>query len=116
MVRVLIVDDSPVAAEFLRSMLEADSAIRVVAVARDGEEAITAVERMKPDVITMDIHMPRLNGFDATRTIMETCPTPIVIVSARCNVDHTAARYRKTHGRSQSRSTLARPSSLAAGG
>jgi two-component system chemotaxis response regulator CheB len=81
MITVLIVEDSPVAAEFLRAVLGSDPAIHVVGVAADGEAAVEAARRLQPSVITMDIHMPRVDGFDATRRIMETCPTPIVIVS-----------------------------------
>lgn len=80
-ITVLIVEDSPVVAEFLVAVLGADPAIRVVGVAPDGVAAVEAARRLRPAVITMDIHMPHLNGFDATRRIMETCPTPIVIVS-----------------------------------
>jgi two-component system, chemotaxis family, protein-glutamate methylesterase/glutaminase len=80
-VTVLIVEDSPVIAELLRSVLSADPAIRVVGIVGDGEAAFEATRTLRPAVITMDIHMPKLNGFDATRRIMESCPTPIVIVS-----------------------------------
>jgi two-component system chemotaxis response regulator CheB len=82
MIRALIVEDSPVAREFLVHILSSDPALEVVGTAASGEEAIKAVARMKPDVITMDIHMPGMNGLDATRRIMETNPTPIVIVTA----------------------------------
>lgn len=81
MIKVLIVEDSPVAQEFLIYILTSDPALQVVGVAQNGVEALEAVGRLRPDVITMDIHMPIMNGFDATRRIMETAPTPIVIVS-----------------------------------
>ena len=81
MIKVLVVDDSPVVREFLVHIFNSDPDIRVVGTACDGEEALDVVRRQRPDVITMDIHMPKLNGLDATRSIMETEPTPIVIVS-----------------------------------
>lgn len=81
MIRVLVVEDSPVLREFLAHVLSSDPEIQVVGTASDGEKALEAVERFKPDVITMDINMPRMNGFEATHRIMETQPTPIVIVS-----------------------------------
>jgi two-component system chemotaxis response regulator CheB len=80
-IKVLIVEDSPVAREFLTYILTSDPAIRVVGTANNGVEALEAVRQKKPDVITMDIHMPMMDGFEATRRIMETFPTPIVIVS-----------------------------------
>jgi two-component system chemotaxis response regulator CheB len=81
-IKVLIVEDSAVVAEFLTHLLNSDPAIEVVSVARDGVEGVDAAQRCHPDVITMDVHMPRVDGFEATRQIMETCPVPIVIVSA----------------------------------
>lgn len=81
MIKVLIVEDSPVVREFLIHVLSADPDIRVTGTAHDGEEALEAVRRHSPDVITMDIHMPKMGGLAATRRIMETNPTPIVIVS-----------------------------------
>ena len=81
MIKVLIVEDSPVAQEFLTYILTSDPALQVVGVAKNGVEALEKAMRLHPDVITMDIHMPIMNGFDATRRIMETVPTPIVIVS-----------------------------------
>lgn len=81
MIDVLVVEDSAVVREFLLYILGSDPLIRVIGTARDGEEALDAMSRLKPHVITMDIHMPRLNGLEATRRIMETTPVPIVIVS-----------------------------------
>ncbi|SCY61709.1 two-component system, chemotaxis family, response regulator CheB [Nitrosospira sp. Nl5] len=81
MINVLVVEDSPVVREFLVHFLSLDPDITVMATARDGEEALDFVRHRRPDVITMDIHMPKLNGLEATRRIMETNPTPIVIVS-----------------------------------
>jgi len=94
MIRVLIVEDSPTVREFLLQILCSDPAIEVVATAETGEEALQAVERFRPDIITMDIHMPRMNGFDATRRIMETHPTPIVIVSGAADAMDTAEAFR----------------------
>jgi len=81
MIRVVVVEDSPVVRDLMVNLLSSDPTLQVVGTARDGEEALEAVERLKPDIVTMDIHMPRLNGLEAARRIMETNPTPIVVVS-----------------------------------
>lgn len=91
MIKVLVVDDSPVAREFLTHILSSDSEIQVVGSASNGEEALEAVMRKKPDVITMDIVMPKMNGLEATRLIMETNPTPIVIVSGILDTEESAS-------------------------
>jgi two-component system chemotaxis response regulator CheB len=94
MIRVLIVEDSPVIRDFLQHILSADPEIRVIGTASDGQAALDAVRHQKPDVITMDIHMPRVNGLEATRQIMETHPTPIVIVSSSVVADEVSTTFR----------------------
>jgi two-component system chemotaxis response regulator CheB len=94
MIKVLIVEDSAVVREFLERILGSDPAIQVVGTANDGEEALEAVRRWQPDVITMDIHMPKLDGVEATRGIMETHPTPIVIVSGSTDPREVATTFR----------------------
>lgn len=84
-VRVLVVEDSPSVRDLLIYVLSSDPDISVVGFSQSGEEAIEAVKELRPDVITMDIQLPKMNGFDATRRIMETCPTPVVIVSGSVN-------------------------------
>lgn len=81
-IRVLIVDDSLVAREMLAQILASDDRIEVVGMARDGEEAVSAVSRLHPDLVTMDIHMPRMGGLEAVEKIMAYNPTPILVVSS----------------------------------
>jgi len=85
MIKVLIVDDSKVVQEFLVHILSSDPELQVVGIASSGSEAIELVRELRPHVITMDYHMPDMNGEEATRAIMETTPTPIVIVSGSLN-------------------------------
>src|SRR5665648_122995 len=82
MIKVLIVDDSETAQQFLLHIFSLDPDMEVVGIAKDGSEVLALVRDKHPDVITMDIHMQKMNGFEATRIIMENQPTPIVIVSA----------------------------------
>ena len=93
MINVLVVEDSPVVREFLIHILSSDPDITVIATANNGEEALDLVRRHRPDVITMDIHMPKLNGLEATRLIMETHPTPIVIVSGSESTQEVATTF-----------------------
>ena len=80
--RVLIVDDSTFMRKVLESILNSDDQLQVVGQAKDGREAVTLAESLKPDVITMDINMPHVDGLQATAQIMTTNPRPIVIVSS----------------------------------
>jgi two-component system chemotaxis response regulator CheB len=93
MIKVLVVEDSPVVREFLVHILGSVPGIRVVGTANNGEEALDAVTRTQPDVITMDVHMPRLDGVEATRRIMETQPTPIVVVSGSTDPRDVATTF-----------------------
>ncbi len=81
-VRVLIVDDSPVARDVLKSVLEADAGIRVVGMAATGREAVELTAQLKPDLVTMDLVMPGMDGMEATQHIMARHPTPILFFSA----------------------------------
>ncbi len=80
-IRVVVVDDSPTARQLLVSILSSDRDMQVVGTGATGEDAIRLVGRLRPDVVTMDIRMPVMDGLEATRQIMRELPTPIVIVS-----------------------------------
>lgn len=82
MINVLIVDDSQSVRDFLEHLIGSDPEMRIAGKVRNGYEALDFLEKSRPDVITMDIQMPELDGFETTRRIMETNPVPIVIISS----------------------------------
>ena len=84
-IRVLIVEDSRVNQELLKGLLAEETAFEVIGVVSNGKEAVDFVSRNRPDVISMDIIMPLLDGLEATRLIMHLHPVPIVIVSSLYN-------------------------------
>ncbi len=80
-IRVLIVDDSDVARSILRTLLEDQADIKVIAEARNGREAIELVEQLRPDLVTMDLNMPGMSGIEAIEHIMHHKAVPILVVS-----------------------------------
>jgi len=81
-VRVVIVDDSAVQRRFARAALEADGAMTVVGEAKNGHDAVALVDRLHPEAVLMDLHLPVMNGIEAIERIMATRPTPILVYSA----------------------------------
>ena len=93
-IKVLVVDDSPIARELLIHILNSDPEIEIIGTASNGDDAIEATKHLSPDVITMDIHMPKMDGYEATRRIMETCPVPIVIVTGSSGAEEVSLAMR----------------------
>lgn len=91
MIEVLVVDDSAFMRKVITDILNSDSEIDVIDTASNGREAIEKAELLKPDVITMDVEMPGINGIEAVEEIMGNSPVPIVMVSA-----HTKKGAEKT--------------------
>jgi two-component system chemotaxis response regulator CheB len=81
-IRVLIVEDSAVIRQFLEHIIGQDPRLEIAGAVGSAEEALRILERAAPDVISMDIRLPGMNGFEATQLIMAERPTPIVVVSA----------------------------------
>lgn len=93
MIRVLVADDSSVAREFLSHLINGTPGMQVVGAAADGREAVELTERLRPDIITMDITMPRMSGREAIERIMQTVPTPIVVVTSNTITEELRATF-----------------------
>jgi len=94
MIKVLVVDDSPVARELIVHILSSDPKIQVIGTAQNGKEALEFLKTSKPDIISMDINMPVMDGFTATRHIMEIDPIPVVIVTSAWDVKEQSTIFR----------------------
>lgn len=80
--KVLIVDDSTFFRKRLKEIVESDPTMQVVGEAKDGKEGVDLTQRLHPDVITMDVEMPVMDGITAVKEIMSKCPTPILMFSS----------------------------------
>jgi two-component system chemotaxis response regulator CheB len=81
-IRILVVDDSPFMRKSLQKMLEEAPDLRVVATARDGIDALEKIQEHKPDIVTLDIEMPRMDGLTCLKKIMADHPMPVLMVSS----------------------------------
>lgn len=94
MIRCLIVDDSPSFRQVLREILTADARIEVVAEAASGDEALAMLEAFKPDVMTLDVHMPGRSGYEVIREVMASSrPVPILVISAAADDDSAQVAF-----------------------
>jgi two-component system chemotaxis response regulator CheB len=82
-IRVLVIDDSPFSRQAITRMLEASPLVQVVGAARDGEDALRKTLDLRPDLITLDLEMPGMDGFTFLRLVMGRCPTPVIVISGR---------------------------------
>lgn len=80
-VKVLVIDDSTFALQILTDLLNSDPDLEVIGVAKDGSEALTKIAALHPDVVTLDVEMPNMNGLECLAQIMETNPLPVIMVS-----------------------------------
>jgi two-component system chemotaxis response regulator CheB len=92
-IKILIVDDSPIFQKLFTHLFRVDPELRVIGTANNGAEALAFVASQRPDVILMDLQMPVMNGYEATRRIMETDPIPIVICSASSHPDEVGKTF-----------------------
>jgi len=83
LIRVLVIDDSAFSRQAITRMLEASPLVEVVGVARDGEDALRKTFELQPDLITVDLEMPRMDGFTFLRVVMSKRPTPVIVISGR---------------------------------
>ncbi|MDF1678275.1 MAG: chemotaxis-specific protein-glutamate methyltransferase CheB [Legionellaceae bacterium] len=81
-IKILIADDSNLVCSLLSSLFSKTPGFKVVGIAKDGEAVIEMAKQLKPDLITMDVMMPKLTGYEATERIMAECPTPILVLSS----------------------------------
>lgn len=94
MIRILIVEDSDVVSLLLKAIFESEPDMQVIGRAKDGGEAVRLTQKLKPDLVTMDIRMPIMDGFQATHLIMSTNAVPIVVISSGVDDEELKIAFR----------------------
>lgn len=92
LVRILIVDDHSIVRDGLAQLIEREHGMRVVGFAASGEEAVTATQRLRPDLVIMDLMLPALNGIDATQRIICEFPGTRIIALSACHTSEQVSR------------------------
>ncbi len=82
MTKILIAEDSTLIQKLIKGILEKDKNFEIIGVSGDGEDACKKVADLKPDIVLMDIRMPKMGGMDAIKKIMSETPTPIIVISS----------------------------------
>lgn len=111
MIHVLVADDSAVARDFLTHLIDRQPDMQVIGTVKNGAEAVAAVKSLQPHIVVMDSNMPILDGFRATRQIMEEAPTPIVIVTASLRPEEVTTTFKAVEAGALA--VLAKPVGLA---
>lgn len=93
MINIILVEDSPTMRQLLLNIIEPDPDIQVVGVAENGAQGVELAQTLKPDLITMDVVMPDMDGLEATRQIMLNNPTPILILTAHSDFNQLNVVY-----------------------
>lgn len=88
-IKVLLVEDSPVATLLLQKIINASSDVKIVGCAKTGVEGLELVQKLNPDVICTDLHMPKMNGLEFTQQVMANFPKPILVISASVQEEDT---------------------------
>jgi two-component system chemotaxis response regulator CheB len=86
-IRTLVIDDSAFSRQVITRMLSSSPLVEVVGVARDGEDALRKTLQLEPDLITLDLEMPKMDGFTFLRLVMSKRPTPVIVISGRLRED-----------------------------
>ncbi len=98
MIKVIIAEHSDQVRQYLHSIVDAHKDFEVAGIAKDGAEAVNMVQLKNPDIVVMDIHMPRMGGYEATKRIMEKYPLPIVIMSSDRDPSQIKDTFRALQG------------------
>ncbi len=94
MIHILLVEDSQVVTLLLKAIIDREEDMTVIGHATNGQEAVSKSAFLKPDLITMDIRMPIMDGYEATRQIMSNHPTPIVVISSSVDDEELQITFR----------------------